>query len=60
MNHHQQDEFFAAHIKLVEAASRLYFAGVWQLNGSGDIEAQKKMWESLRDALGLKPSGEAK
>jgi hypothetical protein len=41
--------------RLAEAASALYFAGVWVREDSTDPEADKKLWEDLRDALGLKP-----
>lgn len=42
--------------KLVEAAQALYFAGVWQLQNAEKPEnEQSKMWEALRDAMGLKP-----
>lgn len=51
-----QDEFFRQHTALAQAAGRLYFAGVWKLEGNviGN-EEQKAMWMALRDALGLKP-----
>jgi hypothetical protein len=42
--------------KVIEAAQALYFAGVWTLQDSAlDVEAQKKLWQDMRDALGLKP-----
>jgi hypothetical protein len=50
----RQDEFFKAHMALVEAASRIYFAGVWKMDAM-PIEEQRALWEALRDSLGLKP-----
>jgi hypothetical protein len=41
---------------VTEAAGKLYYAGVWELQGGGmPSEEQSALWEALRDALGLKP-----
>lgn len=37
------------------AALRLYTAGRWERVSSGDRRADEKLWEALRDALGLPP-----
>lgn len=56
MSAKKADEFFRQHLALVEAAGKLYYAGVWQMpEAVMPLAGQQKLWEDLRDALGLKP-----
>jgi hypothetical protein len=44
---------------IIEAVRRLYYAGVWECSRLSE-EAQRGLWEAVRDACGFPPGGSPK